>query len=410
LRNQRSLSFLALLLLPAAAITAHALTPVGAPLTIVDDAPCSVIIDLDVISTPKGAVEVVWVDDYNFDVKGQRFGRNLVATGAPVPLLPLHGGLNVIHPVGTWAGRFELALNVLDFGEDPSDPAAAYRMSLDLDGNPIGPIGEPGRFETKNFLKIAPAGGGDSLQFRFEPPYYGPASCRSRGILASRIDPGGSPISVESRVTKRASGWAGAYLEVDRQPNDTFVAAYATCDQFVGVVARRLNATGVPVGKPVNLPFPGRVGDFYGSGGLALAARGNNLAVAAMTYNQPPTSTGGYTRAVVNGKVSELNRIPTPAGFAGIAGVVDMETSSTGSGYLLLFQAAGSDRFMLFAQALNAQGVPQGAPVAVTEDGERGLSGAVASLPDGRWLVVTRSQSGTSEACTEQLVGTVLAP
>ena len=379
----------------------------GAPLTIVGGAPCSRIVDLDVIATPKGAVEVVWVDEYNFDVKGQRFGRNLVATDAPVVLLPLHGGLNVVHPVGTWAGRYELALNVLDFGEDPGDPAAAYRMSLDLDGNPIA---EPGRFETKNFVKIAPAGGGDSLQLRFEPPYFGPASCRSRGILASRIDPGGSPVSVESRVTKRASGWAGAYLEVDRQPNDTFVAAYVTCDQFVGVVARRLNATGAPVGKPINLPFPGRVADYYGSGGLALAAKGNDLAVAAMALNPPSGPTAGYTRAVVNGKILGVNRISTPAGFAGVSGVVDLEPSSTGSGYLLLFQAAGSDRFKLFAQALNAQGVPQGAPVAITEEGERGLTGAIASLPDGRWLVVTRAQGVVSETCTEDLIGTVLAP
>jgi hypothetical protein len=395
---------LLLILLPMAA---RALTPVGAPLTIVDDAPCSVIIGLEVISTPKGAVEVVWVDDYIEEVKGQRFGRDLVASGPPVSLLPLHGGLNFFDLVGAWAGRYEVAMNVLDFGEDPSDPEAAYRVSLDLDGNPIG---EPGRFETKSFLEIAPAAGGDSLQFRLEPPYFGPASCKSVGLLASRIGPDGAPLSPESRVTRRASAWSGAHLELDRQPNDTFVAAYATCDQFFGVVARRLNATGVPVGKPVNLPFPGRVGDFYGSGGLTLAASGNDLAVAVMVYNQSAGNTAGYTRAAVNGKVSGVNRIPTPAGFAGIAGVVDLETSSTGSGYLLLFQAAGSDRFMLFAQALNAQGVPQGAPVAVTEDGERGLSGAVASLPDGRWLVVTRSQGGTSEVCTEDLVGTVLAP
>ncbi|MES1241683.1 MAG: hypothetical protein ABUT39_08685 [Acidobacteriota bacterium] len=405
MRNRQSLSFLALLLLPAVTTAAHALTPVGAPLAIVDGAPCSVIADLEVISTPKGAVEVVWVDGPGFDVKGQRFGRDLVATDAPVSLLPLHGGLNVVHPVGTWTGRYELALNVLDFGEDPADPKAAYRLSLDLDGNPVG---EPARFETKNFLQIAPAGGGDALQLRVEPPYYGRASCRSRGILASRIDPGGSPISVESRLTKRASGWAGADLEVARQPNDTFVAAYATCDQFVGVVARRLNATGAPVGKPINLPFPGRVADYYGSGGLALAAKGNDLAVAAMALSPPAGPTAGYTRAVVNGKILGVNRIPTPAGFAGVSGVVDLEPSPTGSGYLLLFQAAGSDRFKLFAQALDAQGVPQGVPVALTEDGERGLTGAIASLPDGRWLVVIRSQSGLSDACTESLVGTVL--
>ena len=406
MRNRRPLSFLALLLLPAATMTAHALTPVGAPLTIVDDAPCSFATDLEVIATPKGAVEVVWVDDWNFDVKGQRFGRNLVATGAPVSLLPLHGGLNVIHPLGTWAGRYDLALNVLDFGEDPSDPEAAYRMSLDLDGNPIG---EPARFETKNFLEIAPAARGDSLQFRFEPPYYGPPNCQSRGLLASRIDPSGTPISVESRVTRRASGWAGGYLEVDRQSNDTFVAAYSTCEKLIGVVARRLSPNGVPLGKPINLPFPDRIGNYGGSRNLLLAVDGNDLAVAAMIAGPAPGVNGGYTRAVANGKVSDLHRLPTPSGFGAVGGIFDMEASSTGSGYLLLFRGSSSERQGLFAQVLNAQGAPQGTPLAITENEGGGLNGAIASLPDGRWLVVTRTQSGTPEACTENIVGTVLS-
>lgn len=398
MRNHRIFLALIPLLTPT---TAQALTPVGAPLTIVEDVPCSFIPSLEVIATPKGAVDVIWVDGWEEVVKSQRFARDL-QTGGPVEeLLPVHGGLNVINPVGTWAGRYELALNVLDFGEDPSDPEAAYRFSLDLDG---APIGEPARFETPRFLEIAPAAGGDSLQFRWEPPFFGPISCQSRGILASRIGPAGAPLSGESRVTRRASAWwTGGPLEVDRLPNDTFVAAWSTCEKFLGVAARRLNPVGVPVGKPISLPFPNSASD------LVVAARGNNdLAVAAVVFSsQNPDINGAYTRAVANGKVSDQHRIPTPTGFFGIGDVIDLEASSTGSGYLLLFRGSSSERQALFAQVLNAQGAPQGAPLNVAENG---VAGAIASLPDGRWLVVTRAQTGSPEACVEQLVGTVLAP
>jgi hypothetical protein len=383
-----------------AAIPARALTPVGAPLTIAADVPCSFITDLEVIATPKGAVDVVWVDGWEEFVKSQRFGRDL-QTGGPVEnLLLVHGGLNVIHPLGTWAGRYELALNVADFGEDPSDPAAAYRISLNLDGEPIG---QPARFETRHFHSIAPAAGGDSLQFRTEPPLYGPLTCKSQGLLASRIGPAGAPLSGESRVTRRASAWwVSGPLAVDRLTNDTFVAAWSTCEKFLGVVARRLNPVGVPVGNPINLPFPRQAND------LVLAARGNgnDLAAAAVIFSsQNPDINGAYTRAAVSGKVSDQHRIPTPAGFFGIGDVIDLEASSTGTGYLLLFRASSSERQALFAQVLNAQGAPQGAPLNVAENG---VNGAIASLPDGRWLVVTRAQSGTSDACTEDLIGTVL--
>jgi hypothetical protein len=397
LRYQRFLALL-LLLLPMAAIPARALTPVGAPLTIADDVPCSFITELEVIATPKGAVDVVWADDWDEIVKSQRFARDL-QTGGPVEeVLPIHGGLLVINPVGTWAGRYELALNVADFGEDPSDPAAAYRVSLNLDGEPLG---EPARFETKNFVSIAPAAGGDSLQLRSEPPFFGPATCQSQGILASRIGPAGAPLSGESRVTRRASAWwLPGSLDVDRLPNDTFVAAWSTCEKFIGVVARRLNPVGVPLGKPINLPLPRPASD------LMLAARGNALAIAAVIFSsQNPDINGAYTRAVTNGKISDLHRIATPAGFFGNGDVIDLEASSTGTGYLLLFRASSSERQAVFAQMLDAQGAPQGAPLNVAENG---VNGAIASLPDGRWLVVTRAQYDTPEACTEQLIGTVL--
>ena len=402
----RPLTALALFLLPLAAQAA--LTPVGSPLPIADESPCSSLTELEVTATPKGAFEVVWVDGWEEIVKGRRYDRGLNPTPA-VGLLPMHGGLTPFDFLGTFAaGRYEVAMNVADFGTDPSDPLAAYRASLDLDGEPVAPLL---RVETQRFLELAPAAGGDSLQFRSEPPLFGPIACQNQGILVRRIDETGAPISAESRLTRRASAWtAGGYLVADRLPNDTFFAAYSTCERFFGVVARRMNASGVPVGKPFNLPLPGRVGN-YGGGNLSLAARSNtDLAVAAMVSATNSADSGGYTAAVVNGKVFGPTRIPIPSSVAGIAGVVDLEASPDG-GYLLLFLGASGNpqRLALFAQELDEQGVPQGEAVQITGDDEFGVNGAVDPLPDGRWIVVTRAQHTEAEVCTERLIGTVLS-
>lgn len=401
----RSLPFLGLLLLPPAAQAE--LTPIGAPLAIADESPCSFITDLEVTATPKGAFEVAWVDDFEFQVSGRRFDRALNPGGPPVSLLPLHGGLVFFDIYGTWAAnRYELAMNVVDFGTDPNDPTAAYRVSLDLNGAPVAP---PARMKPQRFVELAPAAGGDSLQFRYEPPAFGPPRCRGLGLLARRVDESGAPLSPDSRVTRRAPSWSLSHLAVDRLPNDTFVAAYSTCQNYLGLVARRLNPNGAPVGKAVNLPMPGRVGNF-GGGDLALAAHsGNDFAVAAMISTSNPANNGGYTRGVVNGKVFGPTRIPTPASVTGVSGVVDLEPSPAG-GYLLLFQGAAGDpqRLVLFAQELDAQGVPQGTAVQLTENDELGVHGAVAGLPDGRWIVVTRAQHTEAEVCTERVVGTVL--
>ena len=399
----RPFPFLALLLLLLPLPARAALVPVGAPLAIADESICSFIPDLEVIATPKGAFEVVWVDFGDETVKGRRFARNLQPAGAPQTLLPLHGGLNSFDFVGTWAGRYELVMNVLDFGDDPDDPTAAYRVQLDLAGDPLAP---PARIKPSRFLELAPAAAGDSLQFRFEPPIFGPPTCQSWGLLARRIDLDGDPLSVESRVNRHASAPALGPLEVERLPDDTFVAAYGTCQKFVGLVARRLNSAGAPVGNPIDLPLPGR------ASGLVLAARGADLAVATVIFNSTsPGLSGIYTRAVANGQVFGPTRISIPAPLTA-SFVVDLEASPTG-GYLLLFQGSSGnpERHVLLAQELDAQGVPQGAPLAITGESEFGVGGAIASLPNGRWLVVTRVQSGPPGLpdCRERLIGTILA-
>ncbi|HEY2291993.1 MAG TPA: hypothetical protein VGM86_14935, partial [Thermoanaerobaculia bacterium] len=255
MRSRRSLLLLLLLLpLPARA----ALTPVGAPLVISESSFCSFNTDLEVTATPAGAFEVVWADDGDGFVRGQRFTRGLLPTGSPQRLLPLHGGLFFANFVGTWTGRYEVALNALDFGDNPDDPLTGYRVSLDLAGNPLAPAA---RFKPPNFYRLAPAAGGDSLQIRLEPPVFGPPDWKSEGLLARRIDAGGAALSTESRITRRASAFDLGHFQVERLPDDTFVVVYSTCEKLTGLVARRLSSAGAPVGKPINLPLPAQLGN-----------------------------------------------------------------------------------------------------------------------------------------------------
>jgi hypothetical protein len=391
------LAFLLLLLpLPAQA----ALTPEGPPLVIAEAPFCPSDTEMEVIATPKGAFEVVWADETTSEVRGLRFGRNLQPTGAPQVLLPLLDvGFFSPRFAGTWAGRYELAMTVLDFGNNPGNPLTGYRLSLDLEGDPLAP---PARVKPARFVDLVPAAGGDSLQFRFEPPFFGTPNCQSEGLLARRIDPHGAPLSAESRVNRRASAWTGRHLAIDRAPNDTFVAVYSTCEKFVGLVARRLNAAGAPIGKPINFPLPDRIANI-GDRSLVAAAHGTDFAVAAVVND--PNGGGDFIEVVIVGVANGQVFGPTPV--AGI--VVDLEASPSG-GYLLLFRTFDSPHFTLFAQELNARGVPQGAPLAIT--GEEGrVDGAAASLPNGRWIVIAREQNGDpgdAEACSERVVGTVL--
>jgi len=410
MRSRRSLLLLLLLLpLPARA----ALTPVGSPLVIPDSSFCSFNTQLEVTATPAGAFEVVWADDGDELVKGLRFTRGLLPAGSPQTLLPIHGGLFFTDFAGTWAGRYELALNAQDLGDNADDPAAGYRLSIDLAGNLLTPAG---RFKTPHFFKLAPAAGGDSLQFRIEPPTFGPANCPSVGLLARRIDATGAALSAESRITRKASAFGGAnQFQAARLPDDTFVVAYATCEKLTGIVARRLSSTGAPIGKPINLPLPDRVGNF-GKGGLVLAARDGSNFVAGATVLNPSTGQGSsYTRGVVNGQVFGPTLIPTPPGGISYSRLIDLAASPAG-GYLLLFvSGAGNPAHLtLFAQELDAKGVPQGTAVAVAAEpnelgGASDIVAAAASLPNGRWIVVARVQNRNDpNACSESLVGTVL--
>jgi hypothetical protein len=386
---------------------------VGTPLIFANMDSCSFETELEVVATPKGAFDVIWADFAQDEVvKALRFGRNLQPADAPVTLLPIHGGLRFSDFMGTWAGRYEVALNAADFGNHPSDPLTGYRISLNLAGDPLAPAA---RFKPQRFFQLAPAAGGDSLQFRLEPPVFGPPACQSQGLLARRIDEGGAALSPESRITRRASAFSAGYphFAVDRLPDDSFVAVYTTCEKFTGLVARRLNAAGAPVGNPINLPLPGRLGNF-GGGNLLVAARGGKDFVAVGRVIEdtanPPFSV--YTRAVVNGQVFGPARISPPTGFISVNGLLDLEASPAG-GYLLLFQGFRSDvqRSFLFAQELDARGVPQGTPLEISGgEGFTVNAAAAASLPDGRWIVITREQSSAdATACSERLVRIILA-
>jgi hypothetical protein len=408
MRNHPSLLLLLLSLpLPARA----ALTPVGPPLVIPDSSFCSFNTDLTVTATPAGAFEVIWADDGDELVKGLRYTRGLLPTGSPQTLLPIHGGLFFSDFVGTWAGRYEVALNAMDLGDNADDPAAGYRLSLDLAGNLLAPAG---RFKPPHFFKLAPAANGDSLQFRIEPPIFGPPSCLSEGLLARRIDASGAALSAESRITHKASAFGGP-LQAARLPDDTFVVAYGTCDKLTGIVARRLSSTGAPIGKPINLPLPDRVGSF-GNGGFVLAARsGSDFVAGATLFNSSTGQGSSYTRGVVNGQVFGPTLIPTPPGGISFSRLIDLAASPAG-GYLLLFvSGAGNPAHLtLFAQELDAKGVPQGTAVAVAAEpnefgGASDIAAAAASLPNGRWIVVARVQNRNDpNACSESLVGTVL--
>jgi hypothetical protein len=365
----------------------------GASLPISTETQCSFLSDLSVISTPKGAFDVLWVEDRVDEVvKSQRFARNL-APSPPVDVMPLHGGLDVFDLQGAWAGRYEWVLNVLDFGEDPDDPWATYRVQIDAEGHPLA---APRRIEIRDIFRLFPAAGGDSLRLRFEPPYFGPTTCQSAGFLATRVDRNGAPISPESRVTRKAPSWGGFLWGAQRLSNDGFLVAYSTCEKFFGVVTRRLSPTGVPLGKPITLQLPARAGN------LLLAARGPaDFAVVSGINNGASSLTGTYVHGVVNGQTFG----------PGYSGTFAWDLAAGSNGYLLVFWAtrgnAPSPTF--FAQQLDLQGRPVGAPVQVSPETAEGRGGAVASLPDNRWIVVTRWQNGQEEACRENIVGTILS-
>jgi hypothetical protein len=398
MRSAKSILFMAFLL--AAPAARAALTPEGGPLMISGEFVCGAYPGLGVAATPKGAFEVIWVDDGEHTVKSRRFARDLAAN-PPVELLS-HGFSTVIFdpPRGVWAaGRYEWAINGQDYGADEYHPWVSYRIQLDAEGNLLAPAA---RILPFTLFELTPAKGGESLRLRIELPYFRSGNCRSAGLLGGRVGLDGSLVSKESRITAKAPGWGSGgpgqgRLAADRLPDDSFVVAYTTCEKFLGVVVRPLTAAGVPVGKPYNLQLPVKPGAFIRFG-IPFAARGPaDFAVAAEIGNQANTAIlGEYTFGVVGGKIFGPTRLTTGR-------PVDLAASS--NGYLLLSLADGR----LFAQELDLKGVPRGAAVAVSGEAEEAREGAAASLPDGRWIVVSRTMHGEGEACREQVLGTVFA-
>jgi len=363
---------------------------------------------VEVTATPAGAFEVVWVYDAEYKLLGQRFARNLVPTGSPVELMTLHGGLFISELAGAWTGRYQLAINGADYGDHVENPPTGYRVTMTLTGQPVAP---PLIVRPPGFFKLAPATGGDSLRLRVEPPIFGPPACQSYGLLASRIDEHGAPLGPESRATRRASAVSfgyGFHTRVERLPDDTFVLVYPTCQKFTGLVARHLNAVGAPVGSPIDLPLPAPLVNFSSLSSLVLAARGSaDFAVAAVIDDNLDTGVRGiYTQGVVNGEVSGPTRISSD--FVSVAGLA----AAPEGGYLLLLMKGDGETLGLFAQELDARGIPQGSPLRVTEarNTGRGLAAAVASLPNGRWAIATQELNGTDplSECSERVVVTVL--
>lgn len=401
MRNSRarSLFLLVPLFLP---VSSAALTPVGPTVPVKVQTPCSSISELTVVSSPAGEFEVVWVDDWEFDVRSRLFPADLtLPVEAPEIVLPMHGGQVAFDLVGTWTGEYDLALNVVDNGVNPSVPWEAFRAQLEADGDLAA---SPVRIKTRRFRELAPAADGDSLEFRWEPPIFG-RTCGSRGLLARRLDESGVPISGTSRVTRRASAWSGTGIEVERLPNDTFLTAYRTCDRFDGLVVRRLNANGAPLGNPIHFKLPGVEAGFGVGGSQVLAARGRSFLAVALSYISPPGITNVHAMGVAGGnRTFGPTRITAPH----IDRVFDLAASPAG-GYLLLYGASVGDpaHLALFAVELDARGVALDAPVRLTGDEFIGVNGAVASLPGNRWVVVTRAQQGDFGVCEERLMAQI---
>jgi hypothetical protein len=139
-----------------------------------------------------------------------------------------------------------------------------------------------------------------------------------------------------------------------------------------------------------------------------VAARGGaDLAVAAVVDDNLDSGVRGiYTRGVVNGEVFGPTRISSD--FVSVAGLA----AAPAGGYILLLIKGDDETLGLFAQELDARGIPQGGPVKVagTDNTGRGLTAAVASLPNGRWAVATQEQYGKDplQDCRERVVVTIL--
>jgi hypothetical protein len=386
------------LLLPLLALPARGdLTLVGEEIPIAEDVVCPISTDeVAVVATPKGAFEAMWVSEDEFAVMGRRFDRRLVPPGPATPLLPLYGGLFPVRFAATWAGGYQLAVDVADFNQ-PSDPAAAFRLRLDLAGNLLAPAR---RMDAPHFVRLVPDRGGESLRLRVELPIYGPTSCQSRGVLARRLGADGSALSAESRATRRASAWNGGEVTAVRTGDGRFALAWSTCERFVGVVMRRLQADGSP-GKAFDFPLPARVGSFAG-GSFAVAARDGAMAFAAAVAL--PDGGAPFVGGVSGTRRFGPVRLESPLPFAGI---VDL-AAAPGGGYLLLYEVNDGEEPVLLAQELDAAGQAVGGPLAMNQV-DLFRNGAVTHLTDGRWLAVLRLLDFTAGNCQERVVARILS-
>jgi hypothetical protein len=379
-----------------------ALGPTG-PEILVDEAPyCAHEPGLGVAATPKGAFAVVWVDDSDdFAYQSRRYDRGLV--GGPIHTLRAYeGGQFGIEVEPVFAGDYQIAVNILDFDADPGDPWAAYRVQLALNGEPLGPAT---RLETGRFLALFPGPAGESLQVRWEPPIWGPTTCQSWGLRARRVAQSGAALFPEHRVTGRASGATPGRPSMTRTGDGRFAIAWPTCDRFVGVVARRLDAQGAPRGRIFDFALPAR------SGALEVAAHRERMAVAGViAYNVAELPQRAFAAVVVGNSPHGPHLLPPLPEGIGLQRVVDLAVSATGR-HVVLLQGSGTEQTLLFAQELDDRGRPLGAPLQLGPSSERGMDGAVASLGGDRWVVVTRQQlpaGDLGDACSERIVARVL--
>jgi hypothetical protein len=210
------------------------------------------------------------------------------------------------------------------------------------------------------------------------------------GIFARRFDAAGNPAGAEFRVTESAAD-DQKRAAVAADANGNFVVAWYALlpDGDGGVLARQFDSAGNPRGGDLRVDSPGQgydataVVDTDPAGNIAVAWIGTDrqlgtsyMAAYLRRYN---------ARGVPQGQGVRLDSVYFPAWPAvTLDGHGDVVAGwSQGGG------AAGS--VGVFAQRVNAAGVPQGTPIRPdggTQFSPGGYSPALAAGPDGGFVVV----------------------